>query len=112
MTVTLIIFIGNINALHKGLYQRYKHIGCGVLGVFAEGQQPLLYFFSIPNGVHLTALAVLQLLQQRFHFGKLMGQCLNILLDKAFQLILRLTQIFDLVGNGGFKLGFFLSEVG
>ena len=36
MAVTLIIFIGNINALHKGLYQCYKHIGCGVFSILPE----------------------------------------------------------------------------
>ena len=34
VTVALVIFIGDIYTLHKGLYQRYKHIGCGVFGIF------------------------------------------------------------------------------
>lgn len=54
MTVTLIIFIGDINALHKGLYQRYKHDGCGVFSILSEGEQPFFYFFTTAKGVLLV----------------------------------------------------------
>lgn len=59
MAVALIIFISNINAFNKGLYQRHKHIGYGVLGILSEGQQPFLNFLNVPDGIHLTTLAVL-----------------------------------------------------
>ena len=28
----------NINTLHKGLYQRYHHIGCGIFSILPEGE--------------------------------------------------------------------------
>lgn len=59
MAVTLIIFIGNINALHKGLYQRYKHIGCGIFSILPEGEQSFLDFLNITDSIHLTLSAVL-----------------------------------------------------
>ena len=59
MAVTLIIFIGDINTLHKGLHQRYKHIGCGIFSILPEGEQPFFYFFNISDSIHLTLSAVL-----------------------------------------------------
>jgi hypothetical protein len=58
VTVTLIIFIGNINALHKGLFQRYKHIGRSAFGILPEGEQSLLDFLNITDSVHMTLSAV------------------------------------------------------
>ena len=46
MTVTLIIFIGDINAFYKGLYQ---NIRCSVLSILSERKQPLLDFLNITN---------------------------------------------------------------
>lgn len=59
MTVTLVIFFDDIDTLHKGLYQCYKHIWLCALCVFTEGQQPFFYFFNISDSVHLILLAVL-----------------------------------------------------
>ena len=42
MAVTLIVFIDDIDTLHKRLYQRYQHIRLCVFCVFTEGQQPSL----------------------------------------------------------------------
>lgn len=37
MTVTLVVFINDIDTLHKGLYQCYQHIRLCVLCVFLKG---------------------------------------------------------------------------
>ena len=39
MAVTLVVFIDDIDTLHKGLYQRYQHSRLYILCVFTEGQQ-------------------------------------------------------------------------
>ena len=49
MTVTLIIFIGDINAFYKGLYQSNQYIRCSVLSILSERKQPLLDFLNITN---------------------------------------------------------------
>ena len=51
MTVTLVIFINDIDTLHKGLYQRYQHIRLCVLCVFLKGQQPFFDFFNISDSI-------------------------------------------------------------
>ena len=60
MTVTLVVFINDIDTLHKGLYQRYQHIWLCVLCVFTEGQQPFFYLYwrgSVMASPGVAALA-------------------------------------------------------
>lgn len=59
MAGSLVIFINDIDTLHKGLYQRYQHIRLCVLSVFSKGQQPFFNFFNITDSIHLTLPAVL-----------------------------------------------------
>lgn len=112
VVLTLIIFIGDINAFYKGLYQSNQYIRCSVLSILSEGKQPLLDFLNITNCVHLAAFAALQFLHQHLRFGKIISQCSYILLNKALQTVIGISRIFYLMSNRRFKMPFFLFGVG